>query len=80
MISYNYLYHILRTIDFKSITTGNAQPLITSGRLKEVEISVPDLAEQQRISSLLDNYDEMIKSQERLVTLVQRESNYRKNC
>lgn len=72
-VSYNYLYHILNTIDFKAITTGNAQPLITSGRLKEVEIWLPNLIEQQRISSLLDNYDEMIESQGHLIKIIERE-------
>ena len=72
-ISYNYLYQVLQTLDFKSITTGNAQPLITSGRLKEVEIWVPSMEEQQRISSLLDSYDRLVESQKHLLNIAIRE-------
>lgn len=69
----NYLYHILSLVDFKSITTGNAQPLVTSTRLKEVEISLPDINTQKYISSVFDNFDTMIKHQEDLIGLVIKE-------
>lgn len=72
-IDINYLYHILSLVDFKSITTGNAQPLVTSTRLKEVEISLPDINIQRYISSVFDNFDIMIKHQEDLIEIVTRE-------
>lgn len=81
-IDINYLYHILSLVDFKSITTGNAQPLVTSTRLKEVEISLPDINIQRYISSVFDNFDIMIKHQEDLIEIVTRERErvYKRNC
>ena len=58
-----YLYYVLNTIDFKSITTGNAQPLVTAGRLKDVEVYLPSLPEQLQISSILSDYDMLIESE-----------------
>ena len=61
-IDYDLLYYLIQTIDFKSITTGNAQPLLTQGRLKEMVITFPeDIQEQQRIAKLLSNLDKLSK-------------------
>lgn len=72
-VDYDYLYQFLTTVDFYKITTGNAQPLITSGRLKEVEIWVPSMEEQQRINSLLDSYDRLVEGQKHLLDIAIRE-------
>lgn len=79
-VDYDYLYQFLTTVDFSKITTGNAQPLITSSSLKEVEIWVPSMEEQQRINSLVDSYDRLVEGQKHLLDIAIRESNYRKNC
>lgn len=59
-IDYNFMYYMLHTVDFEKITTGNAQPLVTAGRLKEVEISIPCISEQHRIAQVLSDYDNLI--------------------
>lgn len=58
-VTYDFLYYAMDTIDFEKIKTGNAQPLVTAGRLKEVEIQLPNLLEQQRISKVLSDYDNL---------------------
>lgn len=65
-INYDLLYYILMQLDFKVITTGNAQPLITQGRLKEQTIRYPESIEDQRkiaqiLSEILPNLDELTK-------------------
>lgn len=59
-IDYDYLYYAVQMIDFKRITTGNAQPLVTAGRLKECEVEVPDLDTQKSIASILSTYDQLL--------------------
>lgn len=59
-IDYEYLYYAVQRIDFKRITTGNAQPLVTAGRLKECEVEVPDLDTQKSIASILSAYDQLL--------------------
>lgn len=61
-INYDLLYYALMNMDFKSITTGNAQPLITQGRLKEQIIRYPEsIEDQQKIAKLLSGLDELRK-------------------
>lgn len=72
----DYLYHILGLVDFKSITTGNAQPLVTSTRLKEIEVSLPDIEEQRRISQVFDSFDNMIERNKDLIDIVNEEREY----
>ena len=60
-------------VDFKSITTGNAQPLVTSTRLKEIEVSLPDIEEQRRISQVFDSFDNMIERNKDLIDIVNEE-------
>lgn len=63
-------------VDFKSITTGNAQPLVTSTRLKEIEVSLPDIEEQRRISQVFDSFDNMIERNKDLIDIVNEEREY----
>ena len=64
-VDLDYLYYIMSTADFKSITTGNAQPLVTAGRLKAIEIQIPDTIEdQKKIASILSKFDELISVNE----------------
>lgn len=62
LVDYNYLYYVMHLIDFKAITTGNAQPLVTSGRLKEVEVYLPPMEIQLQIAKLLTTIDNIIQS------------------
>ena len=71
-VDYRYIYYILQNVDFKAITTGNAQPLVTATSVKNIEVKVPPtLEEQQKIANLLSSYDSLIelkRSQKQQVT------------
>ena len=69
---YRYIYYILQSVDFKAITTGNAQPLVTATSVKNIEVKIPPTIEEQRkIANLLSSYDSLIelkRSQKQQVT------------
>ncbi len=39
---------------------GGGQPLITGGLLKDLEIPIPSLEEQERIVAILDRFDTLV--------------------
>lgn len=49
-----YSYYLLIAANLKSLSTSNAQPLITSTKIKNVSIPLPPLAEQKAIADFLD--------------------------
>ena len=49
-----WLYYIIPNFDYKFISSGTAQPLITATKLLFQVIPFPPLAEQQKISAFLD--------------------------
>ncbi len=54
LLDKKFLSHILKSLDYKNIITGAAQPQITRQSLAPVEIPVPPLEEQKRIVKILD--------------------------
>jgi type I restriction enzyme S subunit len=54
--SYEYFYHLLVNMDLNQYASGGGQPLVTAGRLKELQIPVPELNEQHRIAGILDKF------------------------
>ena len=58
-----YIYQIIHTDEFveqvMNKCTGGAYPAINPTELAKIDIQVPPLAEQQRISQTLTNYDEL---------------------
>lgn len=53
-INYKFLFYILSTYDFKTLTIGSGQPLITGNDVKNIKICIPDLNEQKHIVNYLD--------------------------
>lgn len=53
-LNLNYSYYLLIGCNLNSLNTSNAQPLITSTKIKSIDISVPSLREQQEIADFLD--------------------------
>lgn len=49
-----YSYYLLIAANLKSLSTSNAQPLITSTKIKNVSIPLPPLSEQKAIADFLD--------------------------
>lgn len=64
-----YLYHYLNHIRPKVLNDayGGAQPHISQGYVKELEIPLPDLTTQQKIAALLDKADELRRYNKQLI-------------
>ena len=60
-VDYRYIYYILQSVDFKAITTGNAQPLVTATSVKNIEVKIPHIEEQRRIASVLSTFDSLLE-------------------
>lgn len=53
IIDRNFLYFYLRTLGLNSIISGSAQPQITGAAIGKVELTLPSLADQIKVSSIL---------------------------
>lgn len=64
-----YLYYYLNFIRPKVINDayGGAQPHISQGYVKELEIPLPDLTTQQKIAKILDKADELRQYNKKLI-------------
>lgn len=59
LVSNRYLYYLLlsKAEEIYSISSGGAQPNLSSEKFKRINIMIPPLDEQERIVNLLDNFD-----------------------
>lgn len=57
----NFLYYLLTHLNLNTKSIWWAQPLLTQGILKEIEIPLPPLPEQQAIASTLGSLDDKIE-------------------
>ena len=64
MTSQKYLGLLLEVVDYTRIVSGNAQPVITQGRLTKEKVVLPPLAEQRRIVDLVGAIDTCIDALE----------------
>jgi type I restriction enzyme S subunit len=62
-----FLYYLLKSLDLNRFASGAAQPLLTQTHLKEVNVDLPCLPTQQRISSILSLYDDLIANNTRRI-------------
>ena len=53
----NYLVMLLRNLNLNKYASQSGQPLISAGRLKDVQIPLPPLDQQKKIASILDAAD-----------------------
>ena len=68
IITNQYLFHLLRSIDFKSQITKTAQPLMTQTRLKETPLRIPNsISIQNTITDILDYSDDCLVSTRQLL-------------
>lgn len=70
---YNFVYYKLSTMYEKIIAlkSGGAQPNLNAGKVKGLEISLPPLATQQKIASILSAYDDLIENNRRQIKLLE---------
>lgn len=70
-----WLYYSLKTINWAHLSSGTAQPLITSTAIKNIKIKYCELSEQKKIADELDrelvDIDELIADAQRLESLEQ---------
>ncbi|MGB9796554.1 restriction endonuclease subunit S, partial [Fervidobacterium gondwanense] len=52
-----YVYYQLCNINLNRLAKGGGQPLITASQLKDIQIPVPPLEEQERIVAILDRFE-----------------------
>ena len=75
MINYKFLFYLLSNYDFKTLTIGSGQPLITGNDVKNIKVSIPNLNEQKQIVNYLDKetskIDETIAKNEELIQLLE---------
>jgi type I restriction enzyme S subunit len=50
----NYLVQLLKSLNLNRYASQSGQPLISAGRLKDVEIPLPPLDQQRKIAAILD--------------------------
>lgn len=56
-----YLYYLLSSLHLNERRIGTSQPLLTQNILNNIEVEIPELAIQKKISSILELLDEKIK-------------------
>ena len=66
-----YLLACLNNADIKPFVTGAAQPKLSQGNLRLIEIPLPPLPSQQRIAGILAAYDELIDNSQRRLKLLE---------
>lgn len=59
-IDLRFMYYFLQNYNLNKLAKGGGQSLITGGQIKELEINLPPLTEQKRISNILDKFDTLI--------------------
>lgn len=66
-----FLHACLNWVDIKPFITGAAQPKLSQGNLRLIEIPVPDLTTQRRIAGILSAYDELIANNQRRIAVLE---------
>ena len=70
-----FLFYRLTFENLNKLVFGSGQPLITAGQLKNIEIPIPTLAEQEKIANFLTAVDEKIQALKKKKSLLE---NYKK--
>ena len=58
----DFCYYLLKDLRLNNYAGGTAQPLITQGIIKQIEIPLPPLTIQRRIADILSAYDDLIEN------------------
>ena len=61
VVSDDYLYYLLRTIDFNLIANGSAIPYLNAGDIKKIPVLIHDKHEQESITRILKTLDDKIE-------------------
>lgn len=66
-----FLLACLNNADIKPFVTGAAQPKLSQGNLRLIEIPLPPLPVQRRIAGILSAYDELIENNQRRIRILE---------
>ncbi|GID26638.1 restriction endonuclease subunit S [Paractinoplanes brasiliensis] len=61
-----FVYHLFQTLDLSGYNSGSVQPMLNRNFIKGVEVTVPEPAEQRKISATLAALDEKIGVNDRI--------------
>jgi type I restriction enzyme S subunit len=67
----NFCYYLLKDLRLNNYAGGTAQPLITQGIIKQIEIPLPPLPIQRRIADVLSAYDDLIENNRRRIAILE---------
>jgi len=59
---YKYFYYYLQLIDFGKFVNEGAVPSVNQSQVGEIEVAVPPIPEQEKISNILTNIDNLIEN------------------
>ena len=63
-----YIYYLLNSINFRPYISGSAQPKLTQDNLNNIELTIHDLKNQQKIAKVLSTLDLKIEHNNRINT------------
>ncbi|MEI8264867.1 MAG: restriction endonuclease subunit S [Betaproteobacteria bacterium] len=66
-----FLLACINNADIKPFVTGAAQPKLSQGNLRLIEIPLPSLPMQRRIASILSAYDDLIENSQRRIKILE---------
>jgi type I restriction enzyme, S subunit len=57
-----FIYYFLKTLNFEEYNSGTSVPTLNRNDVHKLEVTIPDLLEQQSIASILSTIDEKIEN------------------
>ncbi len=70
------IYYYLCGYNFKQITSGTTQPLITASDVKKIKIPIFTESEEKKVIKFLDSLYTKIKAEKEFMNLLNRQKNY----
>lgn len=72
-----YFYYLMKSLNLNNKRIGTSQPLLTQDILKNIEIEILSNLNQNKIASILSNFDRKIEVNNKIIdNLEQRSTNY----
>ena len=66
-----FVYYFLQTLDFKRFDVGSSNPTLNRNHIHDLDVAIPPLPEQIRISEYLCAYDDLIENNRRRMALLE---------
>lgn len=67
----DFCYYLLKDLRLNNYAGGTAQPLITQGIIKQIQIPLPPLPVQRKIADVLSAYDDLIENNRRRIAILE---------